>query len=492
MLDHKDGLPEWSAKGQTGGLDPLAMLAPIEGVYTSLLVGMSSVTVRIRYYSFLAWWLVEYANGGFSTDRDVFDAHIRKGEALVGLVSRANRNNQIAAGGMTGGVAGDNTFGAVIGADPVDVDMVLLRESYLKTPAFIAVYGPQMAEMGILQRNTSGMLAPSPDIGKPLAAAFEQTIGAKTAKRFRKWAQKDTVPRKALKKMRSMDINFTNTIADDPERSILRNAFIGREGLGDRHGTLLEILKFAQYHDGSLTDRDIRFGWLETLPEKNHRHYTERLAWQHFQIADSIRVALESILRHCVQHLAGTGPVPLPELVAQVCADLPTDLSLAEFAETLADQNQNFDTRNLQDQAEKDSATLDEKLALLFHIWRMWGDRLAEMDEIIPPRNHHNTSGTEIRFLTNNENEPARSTIARMIRDRILTRHLSIAARKLRFQGNYTYQFEYEDGNIIARQTGSVGAAGPRIATAINFLTQLGFIDNDGITKLGLSEVQEI
>ena len=198
MSDHNMGLPEWSNEGQTGGLDPLAMLAPIEGVYTSLLVGMSSVTVRIRYYSFLAWWMHEYSIGGFSTDREELITHLRKGEALVGLVSHANSQNQFTSGEMTGGLAGQNKFSSVLVADPVD--MISLRKSYLKAPAFIAVYGPQMAEMGILQRNSSGLLAPTNDIGMPLVNAFEQTIGTKTAKRFRKWSQKGTVSLKALKK----------------------------------------------------------------------------------------------------------------------------------------------------------------------------------------------------------------------------------------------------------------------------------------------------
>lgn len=44
MKDVVDGIPIWTDQGNVGGLDPLAMLAPIEQLYQGLLSGVSSVT----------------------------------------------------------------------------------------------------------------------------------------------------------------------------------------------------------------------------------------------------------------------------------------------------------------------------------------------------------------------------------------------------------------------------------------------------------------
>ena len=46
------GFPEWTELGQDGGLHPLGMQRPIEAIYQSLLPGISTITLRYRYYFF--------------------------------------------------------------------------------------------------------------------------------------------------------------------------------------------------------------------------------------------------------------------------------------------------------------------------------------------------------------------------------------------------------------------------------------------------------
>lgn len=55
MKDLGPGFPEWTELGQDGGLDPLGMQRPIEAIYQSLLPGISTITLRFRYYSFFVW-----------------------------------------------------------------------------------------------------------------------------------------------------------------------------------------------------------------------------------------------------------------------------------------------------------------------------------------------------------------------------------------------------------------------------------------------------
>lgn len=46
------GFRVWSERGQETGLDSLRMQRLIELVYQSLLPGISTITLRLRYYSF--------------------------------------------------------------------------------------------------------------------------------------------------------------------------------------------------------------------------------------------------------------------------------------------------------------------------------------------------------------------------------------------------------------------------------------------------------
>lgn len=52
MIELGPGFPEWTELGQDSGLDPLGMQRPIESIYQSLLPGISTITLRFRYYAF--------------------------------------------------------------------------------------------------------------------------------------------------------------------------------------------------------------------------------------------------------------------------------------------------------------------------------------------------------------------------------------------------------------------------------------------------------
>lgn len=482
LKDFVDGAPIWTSHGASGGLDPLAMLAPIEQVYSNLLTGMSSVTVRFRYYSFLAWWVLQYARGKPTKSQTDLSEHIRKGEALVGLATRAI--------GKGGGLAGENTFGNTLRTSGPEIDMVALRQTYLKTPAFFAVYGGQMTEMGILARNKDRNLAPTPDLGIRLANAYEEAIGADTAVLFQSLAQQDFVRQDALPDLEPMCINFADPYGRTREQELLRDMFMGRVGLGARRNTLLEIMLDAHASGATPDEWGLRLRWLSKLPTNDDPHHTERMRWAHFQVADSLRVAMEALLRHSVIILRETGAITLNELIVEVCGNIPRDITFSEYLTQLAIVVDGQDFAQIQRRAEIDGTSLDEKLALIAKLWVDWSDQIPEMAKVFPTRKPFTTSATEFRALHELQDRPAWDAVADFLKDRVLRRHSFVAARKLHGQSNNTFQMEYEAGRLIARQLGNVGAAGPRLATAISFLRQLGILNDDGLTHLGHIEMQ--
>ncbi len=483
MRELDDGIPYWTDRGKTGGLDPLAMLAPIEQLYSGLLNGISSVTVRVRYYAFFAWWMKEYGRATFSTNQDDLEAHIRRGEALVGLISRAND--------LGGGLAGENTFGRYLREDVAEYDFLLLQEEYLEFPAFFGIYGSQMAEMGVLKRNKHGILAPTPELGLPLADAFEESVGPQTVKLFRDTCLQAKVELNTLQRMKAMSINFDQVQDTTRELTLLREALVGRRGVGERRNTILEILEYSRAKGSLPSEWLMRFEWLEDFPAADAIRFEERMLWAHFQVADSMRVSMESILRFCVQTLSDHGTMDISDLTAEVCSSIPNSVSLEDYFLELVELAGGLSTREIQEAATKDGTSLEPKVTLIAKLWIDWSAKLQDMEEIFPPKGHFRTSATEIGFLSSKAQFNAQSAIAEFIRHRILSRHLFVASRKLRFQSNYTFQFEYEEGTVVARRTGLVGAAGPRLGTAIAFLTQLGLLDEAGLTEIGRTELEK-
>jgi hypothetical protein len=87
------GLPAWTEIGQIAGLDPLGMARPTEAVYQSLLRGISTITNRLRYYSFFLWLLDSYARKNGDTDPATFFRFQRRSEGLFALIGVSGVND---------------------------------------------------------------------------------------------------------------------------------------------------------------------------------------------------------------------------------------------------------------------------------------------------------------------------------------------------------------------------------------------------------------
>src|SRR3546814_2765766 len=81
------GFPEWTELGQDSGLDPLGMQRPIEVIYQSLVPGISTITLRYRYYSFFPFILRHYEENIRHPDPKEFRKFQRRCEALFEIGS---------------------------------------------------------------------------------------------------------------------------------------------------------------------------------------------------------------------------------------------------------------------------------------------------------------------------------------------------------------------------------------------------------------------
>lgn len=85
-MDLGQGFPEWTELGQDSGLDPLGMQRPIEVIYQSIVPGISTITLRYRYYSFFPFILKHYEENIRHPDPDEFRKFQRRCEALFALI----------------------------------------------------------------------------------------------------------------------------------------------------------------------------------------------------------------------------------------------------------------------------------------------------------------------------------------------------------------------------------------------------------------------
>jgi hypothetical protein len=92
---------------------------------------------------------------------------------------------------------------------------------------------------------------------------------------------------------------------------------------------------------------------------------------------------------------------------------------------------------------------------------------------------------TELSFLDNHMQAEFAKTVAGLIEERVIRRHLWIALRKLRYQGDYTFLIETDDGRVRLREKDGPVFTNPRLAPTITFLKDIHLLGENGLTALG-------
>jgi hypothetical protein len=81
--------------------------------------------------------------------------------------------------------------------------------------------------------------------------------------------------------------------------------------------------------------------------------------------------------------------------------------------------------------------------------------------------------------------------LGRLLQERVVRRHLWIALRKLRYQNDYTFLFEPDNGRIRLRAKDGPVFTNPRLGPALTFLKDIHLIGEAGLTLLGQHRIAQ-
>ena len=91
----------------------------------------------------------------------------------------------------------------------------------------------------------------------------------------------------------------------------------------------------------------------------------------------------------------------------------------------------------------------------------------------------------ELAFLDRHADEPLADLLVRMLRGRIVNRHIWVAMRKLQYQRDYTFLIEADDAGVRLRAKDGPVPTNPRLRPALTFLRDIHLVDGNGLTKRG-------
>lgn len=502
--------PEWTEYRKKNGLDPLGMQTSSIGLYQTLLPGISNVTLRIRYYGLYIWLCRIYAREVGDTNPMTWQRIVRRAEALYALVAQRH--------GSETGVAGIQWAVRTLQASGSDViDFAADAEPgsetyYLKQSwgAYGAAYASQLYEIGLFGTAEGHSIpVPGPELGDPTADAFESAIGP-LADRFFANVQRGSVSLAELDAL--SPITPSEIAADSDERGWYEKILFGHGGLDretdrERRRSLLLVLNLAGQL-GRIPDvLDVR--WMlyagcdpdgKPLALDSEELIGQRQRWWAYQANDLTHISYETLLKFSLDLLESyPGGLRLERLIGEAVEEIKSVADdWPESWERFLDQNQTNDpqaekalcTAAMQD-ARHDSVCTPQgawtalKLLAVVHnrvraSEKTIRDELGALDPAV-----FRSLLTELEFLETQASDDFAATVTRLIEQRVIRRHLWVALRKLRYQGDYTFLIEADDGRVRLRVKDGPVFTNPRLGPAITFLKDVHLINEQGLTVQG-------
>lgn len=516
MVTESPPVPEWTERGQRTGLDPLGMQNSSVKLYQTLVPGISNVTQRMRYYGLYAWLSQVYAHTISDTDPRTWQRFLRRAEALYALVATIH--------GDKGGVAGAQWAARKV-AERTAGRMSFAKDAEPGSPthylqqawgAYGAAYGSQLFEIGILSSSERHDIpVPSPGLGEGLAEVFAHAAGD-CGQRFIDALDRGSVGRNELELL--VQMSPSEIRPKGRERRFYEDILFARSGPQreqdqQRRKTLLLLLRLAEGLDRSPDAWSLRwFAYSGFVDEQTRWPLDDALAphalrWKVYHANDLSHVGFEALLKFVLDRLEAhpTGvslQVLISAMVSDVMANLPLDVGTWQAF---------VDALELPGNAMREDRPNSE-LALSYGLTNAHGrgkiyspadcanalrliatlqKRTAEIKDCLatelgaPDGTGPRSIATELAFLTANAHLDLREMLSRLFEERVVQRHLWVAVRKLRYQGDYTFLIDADDGRVKLRRKDGPVWTNPRLDTSVRFLRDIHLLDDDGVTELG-------
>jgi hypothetical protein len=519
------GQPEWTTKAERRGLDPLGMQTTSVALYQQLVPGISNVTLRMRYYGLYSWLAHMYAKTVGDTSVETWCRFLRRAEALYALTATHHGGERGVAGvDWASRTLSFATKGAIVFSPGTDRGEGMPQYLKQKFGAFGAAYGSQVIDIGLLE-TPQGRAVPVPTagIGDNVAHAFGTAIGD-AGETFLRAAAAGSVQRFELDLLEPM---LPSHIASSGlERELYETLLFAGDGrqkdrASARGSSLRLLLRAAKRLGGSMRVNDLRWALyasefaqdddLEALtPEED----AQRFAWTAYQANDLLHACYETLLK-LVLDILGTAPTGMPpeRLVSRAVADLRNAIadhgaaSWREFVDSIqvaADPRAEngrlgevallrvaFKSAGLE--VMSSDASVKSALLLLATLHKRVHPLLERIASSLPVLSHGDflqSIVTELQFLEVHGSVPLEGMLTRLVKERVIDRHLWVALQKFRGQGDYTFLLESDEGRVRLRQKDGPVLTNPRLASAVTFLQDIHLLGEMGPTAAGLRLVE--
>jgi hypothetical protein len=508
-------LPEWTEYRKKRGLDPLGMQSSSVATYQRLVPGISNVTLRIRYYGLYAWLCWRYAHEVGDTNPQTWQRFVRRAEALYALIA-VHRSGET-------GVAGIQWATKALGNTNGKIDFAAASEpgienGYLKQAwgAYGAAYASQLYEIGIFAQVQGHQIpVPSSTVGKALAEAFAQALGP-SGEHFFRIHRNGRASRSDLDQLMVLapsEIRDGSSECECYRRLLFARLDQQRPNDHERRRTLLLLLRVTDQLGRLPRAEDIRWmlyrdpdGVGSPLVLASAELHTHRMRWRIYQANDLLHIVYEALMKYLLDLLeAYPSGIALASLIDEAIDNIRSVTeSWPQTWRQHLDENA-VDTPSVEEELTETlmrEARLEgvctalgawhaiTLLAVVYKRTQNFRQHIQnELGYLNPALSHSLVS--ELGFLDSVSEESFDRILQQIFERRIIKQHLWVALRKLRYQGDYTFLVESDEGRIRLRTKDGPVFTNPRLAPSVTFLRDTYLIDEQGLTQNGKNILAE-
>lgn len=505
--------PFWGKAVRTSsGRDHLGMWTTSIATYARLLPGLTTQTLRIRYYSFYTWVLNHYIYKLKSKNQLDLWVIMRRAELLFAFSTFVFSDKQQGYPGIKF-IKGKFTQDDVLREKVFNFAVIsdATSNSYWKhrKGAFGQYYFAPLRTIGIIGEDDKGELTITPK-GKDLADAFQFSISEDLGDIFIKAIVKGEIKTSDLKNICTR-INCSSVPLKSRELKLLIKLLLEINNDDNfRRETILSIIKSALltnivkptelpltiYFNSTRENKAIKFDEFNTTSE----------LWRFYQINEFSHFAFETIFCFILRQLQKDA--------YWVGVDVCVELFIAEVMNTinkiLPDVNRIKRTTLITEILKNTEtfkkvtwhkvgsplqlSTLCEKVdvsAAILLIFVLFVRHQNEFSSFSTLAKKHGVArdGCFLQLFDNLKKYKTR-TFEEFLRHtlvfEIINRHLRVAYQKIAHSSHNTLKFAYESEQIMWLDNFDLAWTHPRLVTLMNFLRDLNVLDSKGfVTKLG-------
>ena len=505
------------------GRDQLGMQASSVATYALLLPGLTNQTQRIRYYSYYCWLLNKFAYTFRDKATVTFRKFIRRAEILFAFSTLLSDANQRGVPGSLFVRSYVNKYGWPQEDRDLDIASFADKESGRRTywqhagGAFEQYYlGPLIRIRLIEQVQGDQRRLGLTNIGSKLAQAFENTLTDRNCRIVLDAIEDGRISLRDLKGI-SAEFNCYSLVIETDETKILTDLLFRSQAAGrdefrrqsiilllecvlaaDKIEHVEEFLNSVYY--GTTSDkRDIDFGV--------SKHSIEM--WVFYRISEYCHYSFETIFRWLLTYLISEGSwnsVPVcaasfKELVLRDINQLLPDLNNIESDTPISDivtRLKKYNDGKWSDVGSPDWLLSSDRkdcgvAACVLAILALASRHYEDLKDFLSLSRQYDflREGNIIEVLSqclSPMDKTFNAFVEHVLMQDIVSRHLSVAYRKIHERRLNTLKLSYENNALMGIQDFKVPWTRPRVSSLMQFLKDLKVLTDGGqLTEYGKS-----